>query len=308
MAYSNNWILYHNSFIDDGQMLDMPRLIITGASGFIGYHALNYFRGKYYETLGIDKVAKENVLTCDLTDFDSTYKSFEDFKPDYVIHLAVIMKDEEFKLIRDNLMMNLNVLEASLRVGVKKFVYMSSSTVYGLPTKDEPLDEEAKLNPMSGYAASKAATEHLALRYCLLGLPCIIFRGFEVYGKGVTSGIVKTFVENALSKRHIRVFCHGEQKTDFTHVLDLCRAYELALETLDPCRVYNVGSGVPRSYKDLAEAVSSVLNCSVEYLPCREKDVEFKLYPSINRLRSYGFEPKHLDLKKGIEEVVSHYR
>jgi nucleoside-diphosphate-sugar epimerase len=289
-------------------MLDMPRLIITGASGFIGYHALNYFREKGYETLGIDKVAKENVLMCDLTNFDDAYKLFDDFKPDYVIHLAVIMKDEEFKLMRDNLMMNLNVLEASLRVGVKRFVYMSSSAVYGLPTKDEPLDEEAKLKPMSGYAASKAATEYLALRYCLLGLPCIIFRGFEVYGKGVTSGIVKTFVENALSKKHIKVFCYGEQKTDFTHVLDLCEAYELGLKKLDPCRVYNVGSGVPRSYKDLAETVRSVLGCSVEYLPCREKDVVFKVYPSINRLKSYGFEPKRLDLKKGIEEVASHYR
>ncbi|MEM3539182.1 MAG: NAD(P)-dependent oxidoreductase [Nitrososphaerales archaeon] len=289
-------------------MLDMHRLIITGASGFIGSHALNYFREKGYETLGIDKVAKENVLTCDLTDFDNTYKLFKDFKPDYVIHLAVIMKDEEFNLIRDNLTMNLNVLEASLRVGVKRFVYMSSSTVYGLPTKDEPIDENSNLNPLSGYAASKIATEYLVLRYCKLGLPCVIFRGFEVYGKGVTSGIVKILVENALYKKHIKVFCYGEQKTDFTHVLDLCQAYELGLKNLETCKVYNVGSGVPRSYKDLAEVISSLLGCSVEYLPCRDKDIAFKLYPKIDRLKSYGFEPKHLDLKKGIEEVVSYYR
>lgn len=286
----------------------MPRLIVTGASGFIGYHTLRYFHEKGYEVLGIDKAAREDVVLCDLTDFDSTYNIFVNFKPDYVIHLAVVMKDEEYKLIRDNLMMSLNVLEASLRVGVKRLLYMSSSTVYGLPTKDEPIDEDAKLNPLSGYAASKVATEYLALRYCILGLPCVIFRGFEVYGKGVTSGIVKTFVENALSKKHIKVFCYGEQKHDFTHILDLCQAYELGLNELNPFRVYNVGSGVPRSYKELAEVVSSVLGCSVEYLPCREKDIAFKLYPSIHKLKSYGFEPKHLDLKRGIEEVASHYR
>jgi len=299
---------HHNSFIGDGQIIGMPKLIITGASGFIGYHALNYFYEKGYETLGIDKVAKENVSPCDLTDFDSTYSVFVNFKPDFVIHLAVVMKDEEYRLIRDNLIMNLNVLEASLRVGARRLLYMSSSTVYGLPIKDEPVDEDAKLSPLSGYAASKVATENLVYRYCLLGLPCIIFRGFEVYGKDVTSGIVKTFVENALYKKHIKVFCYGEQKTDFTHVLDLCQAYELGLKELDPCRVYNVGSGMPRSYKELAEVVSSVLDRDAEYLPCREKDIAFKLYPSINRIRSYGFKPKHLDLKKGIEEVASHYR
>jgi len=286
----------------------MLRMIVTGANGFIGNHALRYFREKGYDVLGIDKVAREDILSCDLTNFDSTYNVFVNFKPDYVIHLAVVMKDEEYKLIRDNLMMNLNVLEASLRVGVKRFLYMSSSTVYGLPTKDEPIDEDAKLSPLSGYATSKVATENLLLRYCILGLPCIIFRGFEVYGKGVTSGIVKTFVENALYKKHIKVFCYGEQKTDFTHVFDLCQAYELGLKELNPSGVYNVGSGMPRSYKELAEVVGSVLDCDVEYLPCREKDIAFKLYPSINRIRSYGFEPKHLDLKKGIEEVASYYR
>lgn len=288
--------------------LDMPRLVITGASGFIGCHALKYFREKGYDVLGLDKVARENVILCNLMDFDSTYKVFMKFKPDYVIHLAVVMKDEEYRLMRDNLMMNLNVLETSLRVGAERLVYMSSSTVYGLPTKDKPVDEDSRLNPLSSYATSKVATEYLALRYCGLGLPCVIFRGFEVYGKGITSGIVKIFVENALYKKHIKVFCYGEQKHDFTHVLDLCRAYELGLKELDPCKVYNVGSGVPRSYKNFAEVVSSVSGSSVEYLPCRDKDVAFKLYPRIDRLRSYGFEPKHLDLKKGIEEVVSYYR
>jgi len=286
----------------------MPRLIITGASGFIGYNALRYFHEKGYETLGIDKVAMDDVISCNLTDFDSTYKVFLNFKPDYVIHLAVVMKDEEYRLIRDNLMMNLNVLEASLRSNVNRLIYMSSSTVYGLPTKDEPVDEESGLNPLSGYAASKVATEYLTLRYCKLGLPCVIFRGFEVYGKRVTSGIVKIFLESALYKKHIKVFCYGEQKTDFTHVLDLCQAYELGLNKLDSCKVYNVGSGMPRSYRDLADIIRSLLGCSVEYLPCRDKDIAFKLYPKIDRLRSYGFEPKHLDLKKGIEEVISYYR
>jgi nucleoside-diphosphate-sugar epimerase len=286
----------------------MPRLIVTGASGFIGYNALRYFREKGYETLGIDKVSMEDIVSCDLTDFDSTYKLFRNFGPDYVIHLAVVMKDEEYRLIRDNLAMNLNVLEASLESNVKRLAYMSSSTVYGLPTKDEPVDENSNLNPLSGYATSKVATEYLAFRYCKLGLPCVVFRGFEVYGKRVTSGIVKILVENALYKNQIKVFCYGEQKTDFTHVLDLCQAYELGLNRLDPCKVYNVGSGVPRTYKELAEAIGSLLGCSVEYLPCRDKDVAFKLYPKIDRLRSYGFDPQHLDLKRGIEEVISYYK
>jgi len=284
------------------------RLIVTGARGFIGSHATGYFKEKEYTVLGVDKLLSDNVSQCDLTNFDETLNLFKQFIPDYVIHLAVRYAGSEVEIMRTNLMITLNVLEASLKVGVKRLIYMSSSAVYGLPTEDNPVDEETPLAPRTGYGTSKVAAEYLVKQYFNLGLPCVIFRGFEVWGKGATNGIVKIFVENAVKKGCLTVFCHGHQKADFMHVLDLCQAYELGLKKLDSGQIYNVGSGIVRTYQDLAEEIRRITACKVEYLPCRAREEPYKLYPDIRKLKSKGFNPVHLNFGQLIKEVVSDYR
>lgn len=291
-------------------------ILVTGSSGFIGTNVTEYFINKGYQVVGLDvtcygKDFPKELFTfreCDLTDRDSVVKVFKEFNPEYVIHLAFVTHRKAiYDEFLDDVKITLNVLDASLGCDVEKFILMSSSTVYGLRTIDQPVDEEEKPNPKGTYGKAKLMAELMAKQYWEAEtLPIIIFRGFEIYGPNLTiPSIVRKLLDRAINKEPLQLYCYGKQKTDFTYVEDLCQAMDIVLHNPKAVgEIFNVGSGKAYTYEEFANTIKQLLPCEIRLLPPRKNEQPFYLYPTLEKLRSLGFCPKY-DILEGLKKTIN---
>ena len=291
-------------------------IFVTGSSGFVGTNVTKYFVDKGIQVVGLDLAKPNNSSTeelftfhkCDLTNREAVAKAFEEFKPHKVIHLAFIThRKNVYEEFLDDAKITLNMLDAASKKRVERFLMMSSSTVYGLKPVDEPVSEGDNLqNPKGTYGRAKLMAELMAKRYVeAKNLPVTIFRGFEIYGPNLTiPSIVKKLLEKAIHKEPMRLFCYGEQKTDFTYVEDLCEAMHIVLNDHRAIgETFNVGSGKVYNFKEFAETISEFLPSRIELLPPRPNEKPFYLYSDVKKLKTLGFHPKY-DIKEGLKNTI----
>lgn len=290
-------------------------ILITGSSGFVGTNVTQYFLDKGEQVVGVDltkpyKDFPKELFTfqkCDLTDQDSVLKTFQKFKPKNVVHLAfVTLRKDIYAEFLADARITLNMLETALKSHVERFILMSSSTVYGLRTVDQPVTEDEKPNPKGTYGKAKLMAEWMARQYLEAeNLPVTIFRGFEIYGPVLTiPSIVRKLLDRAVKKEPMQLFCYGKQKTDFTYVEDLARAMDLVLRSPKTIgETINVGSGKAYTYGEFANAITRLLPSKVELLPPRPNEHAFYLYSNIEKLKGLGFKPKY-DIQDGLKKTV----
>ena len=291
-------------------------ILITGCSGFVGINVAQYFVNKGIQIVGVDlaeprkKFPKElfTFHKCDLTDKEAVVKTFEEFNPKKVIHLAFVTIPKDIYLeFLDDAKITLNMLNAACKQRVERFLLMSSSTVYGLKPIDELVNEDDKLpNPRGAYGKAKVMAELMTKQYFETEkLPTVIFRGFEIYGPTLTiPSIVRKLIDKAIKKEPMTLFCYGKQKTDFTYVEDLARAMDLVLE--DPRAIgetFNAGSGRIYTYEEFARVISKIIPAEIELLPPRPNEKPFYLYSDIKKLKALGFQPK-FDIKEGLKNTI----
>ena len=294
------------------------RLIITGGAGFIGRNVVRAFLVNGYDVEVIDNVCdgalkgidrqlgcKVNLL--DIRDFD---KIRDVFNGAYgVIHLAAVPRvqlsiDKPYETYEHNVTGTLNVLRASLLANVKKFIFVSTSAVYG-EQEHFPISESATLKPQSPYALHKIMGE----KFCKdwnekFGLRTTIFRLFNVYGdgqqdEGVYSLVIKKFLEQYKNNVPLSITGDGNQTRDFVHVQDIARAFLLALESdnLGNGEIINIGSGREISINKLADLFSK----EIVYLPARFEPK--RTYADITLARKLlNWEPS-ISLEEGIDEL-----
>ncbi|MCW5558278.1 MAG: NAD-dependent epimerase [Verrucomicrobiae bacterium] len=223
------------------------RVLVTGAAGFIGYHAASALAARGVEVTGLDSLnayydvrLKEARLErlqrlpgftfcrTDLADRAAMAGVFEQARPDRVVHLGAqagvrySLKNPEV-YADANLTGFLNVLEGCRRHGVQHLVYASSSSVYGANTRMPFSVRNSADHPLSLYAATKRANELMAHAYShLYGLPTTGLRFFTVYGPwGRPDMALFLFTQAILEGRPIDVFNEGRMKRDFTYVDDI---------------------------------------------------------------------------------------
>jgi UDP-glucose 4-epimerase len=176
----------------------------------------------------------------------------------------------------------LNVLRAAANNGVKKFVFASSTAVYG-DTETLPAKEDTALRPLSPYAASKAAGEAYCNAFAVCyGINTVVLRFFNAYGprneNSPYSGVITEFLKKALNDEPLRVEGDGKQTRDFIHVNDVTDALVQALEN-DGLKadVFNVCTGVPTSINGLADALREVTgrDLRITHAPPRAGDIRF---------------------------------
>jgi UDP-glucuronate 4-epimerase len=292
-------------------------ILITGSSGFVGINVTKYFVDKGIHVTGVDRAKPiknfpKELFTfhkCDLTDRDAVLKTFEKFSPKSVIHLAFVTHPKDiYGEFLDDVKITLNMLDAACRQHVESFLLMSSSTVYGLKTVDEPVNEEDnKPNPRGAYGKAKLLAELMAKQYVEAEkLPVTIFRGFEIYGPNLTiPSIVRKLLDRAIRKEPMQLYCYGKQKTDFTYVEDLARAMELVLQNPKAIgETFNAGSGKVYTYEEFAKTISQILPAKIELLPPRPNEKPFYLYSGIKKLKALGFTPKY-DIKEGLKNTIN---
>jgi nucleoside-diphosphate-sugar epimerase len=292
-------------------------LLITGCSGFVGTNVTQYFVDKGVQVVGVDiaepkrKFAKNFTFAkCDLTDREAVVKTFDAAKPQKVIHLAfVTIPTDSYAEFLMDAKITLNMLDASVKRKVERFLLMSSSTVYGLKPVDELVDENDKfatIQPRGTYGKAKLAAEMMAQQYLSAEkLPVTIFRGFEIYGPSLTiPSIVRKLCDKALKGEPLTLFCFGKQKTDFTYVEDLARAMDTVLsEPKAIGETFNVGAGLVYTYKEFADTIALLTKTKVELLPPRPNEKPFYLYSDIHKLKALGFKPK-TDIKEGLKNTL----
>ena len=255
------------------------RCIVTGGAGFIGSNLVDRLVNDGYEVIIFDDLStgkEENINPkAKLFKFDISKEEFfetpimEDIMTgvDVVFHMACLARVQpsiEEPLLYHNKNVNglVNMLEACRKYDVKRFVFSSSSSVYGdVEQKDLPTSESADLNPMSPYAIHKLIGEQYCKLYSeLYNIETVSLRYFNVYGnrqptEGAYCLVMGVFAGQMLKGAPMTIRGDGEQRRDFTYVGDVvdanikCMDYPLELNG----DVFNIGNGDNLSVSDIAD-------------------------------------------------------
>ena len=257
----------------------MNRALVTGGAGFIGSNLVDKLIDEGYEVVVIDNESssansqfyynkKAQNHNINITDQRECGKVFADFKPEYVFHLAAhsripIAIKNPIESCDVNVVGTCNMLQQSRKHGVKRFMFSSTSSVYGLINKC-PLREDMLRDCLNPYSVSKAAAEDLCkMYYNLFNLETVIFRYFNVYGerqplKGQYAPLIGIFQKQKDAGEPMTIVGNGKQTRDFTYVGDVIKANLLAASSDNPDvlgEVFNVGTGKNYSVLDVADII-----------------------------------------------------
>ena len=232
------------------------RVLVTGATGFVGRHLVAHLAAAGDEV---------SISEAALTEPAALEAAFGRCRPETVYHLAAqadigaSFRDPATTL-RINVEGTFNVLDAAMRSGARRVVAVSSADVYGnVDAGRLPVDEAAPMRPVTPYGASKAAAEMVCVQAGLgRGLGVIRARAFNHLGPGqsdrfVAAALAARIVTNERSGAEVVRVGNLEARRDFTDVRDVVRAYRLLAATGQPGEAYNVCSGVARPVGELAE-------------------------------------------------------
>jgi len=263
------------------------RCLVTGAAGFIGSHLVERLLAEGHAVVGIDgfvenydRGLKESHLALyaghpHFTSVDGLIERL-DLLPlldgvDRVFHLAALpgvrssWGDSFEDYSSHNVYATQRLLEAALRAGVDRFVYASSSSVYG-DAAELPMSEDAREKPHSPYGVTKLAAEHLARLYHRnYGLATVSLRLFTVYGPRQRPDMAtQRFLTAARDRTPIMLFGDGEQTRDFTFVADTVEGMVRAAELGREGAVYNIGGGSTVTVNQLIESIEEVCGRRLE--------------------------------------------
>jgi UDP-glucose 4-epimerase len=304
----------------------MAKILVTGGLGFIGHNVVALLEQQGHTVAIIDNendygiIAKEelsslirerkrkihtnSIYFCDISDPDVCL-AFEMFKPDMVIHLASFPRQ---KVVNNNPMSGsqtmseglLNLLEAAKNNQVCKFVYISSSMVYGDFNND--VLEDAPCNPQGQYGIMKLAGEWLVKDYARrTGMSYIIIRPSAVYGPlDVEDRVISKFILTAMRGSVIRV--NGATETlDFTYVDDAADGIVAATLSNHINKTYNITKSHSKTLLEAAQLAVQIVGAGT--IEVRDKDADFPSRGALNidaARNDLGFDPK-VDIDEGFQ-------
>jgi nucleoside-diphosphate-sugar epimerase len=316
----------------------MFRALVTGAAGFIGSSLIDRLLAEGHEVVGVDSFEdyysrhlKEanlagarrhdrfvlhdaNLIDLAVADTstgdDSRLKRLLD-DVDVVFHLAAqagvrASWGRSFRVYTDNNVLATQLLlEVCRDAGLKRFVYASSSSVYG-DTDRLPMSEDAVCRPVSPYGVTKLAAEHLSYLYWKnFGVPTVSARFFTVYGPRQRPDMAfHRFIRAMLRGEPLEIYGSGDQTRDFTFISDIVDGLVGASEA-EPGSVYNLGGGSRVTLKHALDVLREVLGIEarLDAQPDQAGDV-LHTWADLTRARAdLGYEPK-VSLEEGLVAEV----
>lgn len=303
------------------------RILVTGGAGFIGSHIADAFLARGDEVLIVDDLStgqRENLPTearfeeIDIRDGEAVQRIFRSFRPQVVSHQAAqtsvsVSVREPQRDAEINLMGGLEVLLASVDVGVHRFIFASTGgAIYGEVPEGTRAAPGDPLLPISPYACSKLGFENYLKAYHLTaGLPITILRYANVYGPRQDpygeAGVVAIFSDRLLDGLPVQINAMRERGDagcvrDYVYVGDVVEANLRAADGLIEENIINVATGIPTTTETLARSIASSIGRDPEliYGPRREGDLQRSvLEPD---LRAFGRDP--VDLDEGIRRTT----
>lgn len=312
-------------------------ILITGCAGFIGFHLSRRLLEKKVKIIGIDNIDKYystklkqkrisilkkskrfNFAKIDLGNFSKLKKFLLKKKIETIIHLAAqpgvrISIKNPHNTLNQNLIPFINILELARIKNVKKFIYASSSSVYG-DTKTFPFIEKDVNNvPVSVYGASKLSNEIIAHSYSKnFKLKSVGLRFFTVYGPyGRPDMAYYSFLENLKKNTIIKVFNKGKMKRDFTYIDDVVDGILKVIQKKfkNFHEILNIGKGKPDDLMSLIILLEKNYNkkFKIDYINKIPLGDIKKTFANIKKAKQrINWEPK-TSLKKGINKFVAWY-
>lgn len=297
-------------------------ILVTGAAGFIGFHTCKKLleRGDnvviidemndYYDVQlkqsNLDYLSKQfsservQIYIGDLCDQVLVRKVIKENQPEAIIHLAARAGvrpsiDDPLLYIHSNITATTVLLEACRQFGIKKFVYASSSSVYGGSNKEMFSEEDVVDFPVSPYAATKKTCELLAHTYHhLYKLDCIGLRFFTVYGpRGRPDMAPFKFMDRIAQDIAIDQYGDGSSSRDYTYIDDIVQGVILSLDRGIGCEVFNLGNGSPTNLKDFIATIEALVGkrAIINYLPDQPGDVPRTCADVSKAKKLLGYQP-----------------
>ena len=309
-------------------------ILVTGGAGFIGSHLVERLLTEGHRVICLDNFdpfydpalkhrnlaqalrdSRFRLVAGDLRDEGLIEKLFQEEKIEFVAHLAaragVRPSVQDPALYADvNICGTIRLLEACRKNGVRRFVFASSSSVYGNNSR-VPFSEEDPVNsPISPYAATKKAGELLGHTYHhLYGLDVACLRYFTVYGPRQRPEMaIHHFARSIHEGRKISIFGDGNSLRDYTYIDDAIEGTLGALSREHGYEIYNIGESQTIRLSELIQALEGRIGkkALVEHLPEQPGDVKHT-YADIRKAREHlGYSPK-TDIREGLARFVRWY-
>lgn len=327
------------------------KILITGSAGFIGYHtSVEFLKQRNNLVVGVDnvnsyydiKLKKKRLkklqqfknfkfIKLNLKNFSNLEKIFKIYRFDIVVNLAAQAGvRHSIKNAKDYLDSNLigffNIIELSKKYKIKKFMFASTSSVYG-DTDKHPFKESLAANhPIQFYAATKKSNEIIAHSYSsMFNMQCIGMRFFTVYGPwGRPDMVLFKFVKNILKNKPIELYNNGKHERDFTYVEDVaCIIYKLSQIKLyktskqnfndsssskSRFEIFNISSGKKVKLKRFLSIIEKKLNkkAKIKLLPLQRGDV-VKSLSSRKKLSKFINLKKAVKVEEGVKNFINWY-
>ena len=328
------------------------RVLVTGGAGFIGSRLSEFLASKGWQVTAIDnlnnyydpKLKLERLhrmginrvndygssvssifpnlefIRLDIVDREALNNLFAEKNFDSVMNLAAqagvrYSIENPYTYVENNLVGFINLLECARHFPLRRFVYASSSSVYGGNEKTPFSESDNVDNPVSLYAATKKSNELMARAYHnLYGIPAIGLRFFTVYGPWGRPDMAPMLFADAITQgRPIKVFNNGNMSRDFTYIDDIVEGIYRVLDSdvaIDKEHdVYNIGFGKPVKLMDFISVLEKSLGVSAEkdFLPMQPGDVMATFADTSRLARDYDYSPR-IDIEEGVKRFAEWFR
>jgi len=303
------------------------KILVTGAAGFIASHVADAYVNAGHEVVIVDDLsrgAKRNVnpkcrfYLCDIRDREAVESIFLSEKPSVINHHAAQMDvrrgvREPLFDAQVNILGSLNLIEASIAHGVKRFIYIASAGAgYGEP-RQMPVPEDHPINPITPYGISKHTVEHYLFTFQFLyGLEYVVLRYGNVYGPRQNSqgeaGVFAIFAEQMLAGVQPVIYGDGSKLRDYVYISDVVAANIAALNR-GTNQIFNIGSGLATPDLQVFQIVRDLLGKKVEpkYVARRPGEID-NISLDISKAKSLlEWEPR-VKLSEGARATVAYFQ
>ena len=309
------------------------RFLVTGAAGFIGSNLVEFLLENKYSVRGLDNFSTGleanlsemlidsnfELIQGDIKDFETCLKACENI--DFVLHQAALgsvprSMNEPMIYEENNIKGTANMMEAARQCEVKRFIYASSSSVYGDSSKLPKMEGEEG-NILSPYALTKLTNELYGKMYTeIFNLECIGLRYFNVFGKrqdpnSLYAAVLPKFVKKTIQNERVEIYGDGNQSRDFTYIenvidanLKACLAPKLACG-----KAFNIATGEKISINQLYEYINFEFSTKLTpiYSAPREGDIKHSL-ANISKAKEEIFYNPKWNFASGFKETLKWYK
>ncbi len=293
------------------------RCIVTGGCGFLGSHLVEHLVKKNHEVIVIDNLSTGNIkniknlkvkfVKADIANKEKISKYFKNV--DWVFHIAALADivpsiENPKNYFSSNVIGTFNVIELCKNKKIKKFIYIGSSSCYGIP-KFYPTKENSQIKTEYPYALTKYLGEEIVMHWGkVYKIPVVSLRCFNIYGpKSRTSGtygaVMGVFLAQKLKKKPFTIVGDGNQKRDFTYVTDVVDAIITVAKSRIKNEIFNLGTGKSISINYLAKLIKG----KKTYIPKRPGEPNITLADIKKIKKKLNWKPK-VSIEQGVKKVL----